>query len=259
MATLNNLLALKASRVANLDYTNAQAKRTTDLVTSGVVSQQAAEQATSAARSAEADQAAVEAQIRAQQTQLQYYRITAPTAGIVSDIPVKVGDFVTPGARLTTVVQDSALELNVQIPMELAARVSASSTIEVLDDSGVVTITAQVSFVAPNVDPETQLVLLKAIFDNNDSMRFAQYVRVRLVLGSHEGIRVPFTAVQRLAGATFVFLLEEKDGKKVGRQTSTLLGELEANAYEVKKGVGENARLIVTGVEKLFDGAEVTL
>ena len=39
---------------------------------------------------------AVEEQIRQQRVELGYYRVTAPTAGVVGDIPVRVGDRVTP-------------------------------------------------------------------------------------------------------------------------------------------------------------------
>jgi RND family efflux transporter MFP subunit len=258
-AALSNLQALQSSRAANLEYTKQQAERANDLGNSGVVSRQAVEQATAAALTAQADAQAVQAQVEAQRAQLQYYRVSAPTAGKVSDIPVKVGDFVTPGTRLTTVVQDDALELNVQIPIELATRVGEGAIIEVLDTEGELTVQSPVTFVSPNVDPDSQLVLLKSVFENKGRLRFAQYVKTRLVLGAKEGIAVPVTAIQRVAGATFAFVTGDRDGKRVAKQKEVTLGDITSNHYEVVKGLQAGETLITTGVEKLYDNAPIAI
>ena len=44
---------------------------------------------------AKADVASLEAQVKQERVQLQYFRVLAPTAGVVGDIPVHVGDRVT--------------------------------------------------------------------------------------------------------------------------------------------------------------------
>ena len=51
----------------------------------------------------EANLAALDAQVREEQVQLQYYRVTAPTAGIVGDIAVRDGDRVTTSTVITTI------------------------------------------------------------------------------------------------------------------------------------------------------------
>ena len=48
-----------------------------------------------------------------QQVQLRYFTVTAPTAGIVGDVPVRVGNQVTPQTVLTTIDQNETLELYV--------------------------------------------------------------------------------------------------------------------------------------------------
>ena len=49
-----------------------------------------------ALRTAEANLQALQAQVQQQQVQLRYFTVTAPTAGIVGDVPVRVGNQVTP-------------------------------------------------------------------------------------------------------------------------------------------------------------------
>ncbi len=52
--------------------------------------------------------------------QLRYFTVTAPTAGVIGDVPVRVGNQVTPQTVLTTIDQNDTLELNVQVPIERA-------------------------------------------------------------------------------------------------------------------------------------------
>ena len=54
------------------------------------------------------------------QVELQYYRVTAPTAGIVGDIPIRQGDRVTPATLITTIDQPEGLEAYVNVPLERA-------------------------------------------------------------------------------------------------------------------------------------------
>ena len=53
-----------------------------------------------------------------QQRELAYYNLTAPFAGIVGDIPVHIGDYVSPQTLLTTVDENAELEAYIYIPTE---------------------------------------------------------------------------------------------------------------------------------------------
>jgi multidrug efflux pump subunit AcrA (membrane-fusion protein) len=52
--------------------------------------------------------------VQQQEVQLRYFSVTAPTAGIVGDVPVRVGNQVSTQTMLTTIDQNETLELNVQ-------------------------------------------------------------------------------------------------------------------------------------------------
>ncbi len=57
------------------------------------------EQTDTAQRTAEANLKALQAQVQQQEVQLRFFTITAPTAGIVGDVPVRVGNQVTHADR----------------------------------------------------------------------------------------------------------------------------------------------------------------
>ena len=94
-ASVASLESLHASREADLQFARQQAERMKKLYDAGAVSQQEYEQAATAVQTTEAQLRAVDAQIREQRVELAYHNVTAPTAGIVGDIPVRVGDRVT--------------------------------------------------------------------------------------------------------------------------------------------------------------------
>ena len=104
-------------------FARQQLQRATELMAAGAISRQELEQAETALRTAEARLQSLQAQVQQQEVQLRYFTVTAPTAGVVGDVPVRVGNQVTPQTVLTTIDQNDTLELNVQVPVERARRV----------------------------------------------------------------------------------------------------------------------------------------
>jgi RND family efflux transporter MFP subunit len=119
-AGLATLESTRAAREADAIFARQQAERAKTLLGVGAVSQQEYEQALTLQKTAEAQLKAVEDQIKQLRTELGYYRVTAPTAGVVGDIPVRVGDRVTQSTELTTLEDNTGLELYVNVPVQEA-------------------------------------------------------------------------------------------------------------------------------------------
>ena len=77
----------RAAREADLALAKQQLERAAEAYEAGAVARAAVDEAEAAHKSAEAQLNALQSQIREDQVQLQYYRVTAPSAGIVGDIP----------------------------------------------------------------------------------------------------------------------------------------------------------------------------
>ncbi len=71
-----------------------------------------------------------------QQRQLSYYNLTAPFDGIVGDIPVHIGDYVSPQTLLTTVDENADLEAYIYIPTERAADIRMGLPVQIVTSSG---------------------------------------------------------------------------------------------------------------------------
>jgi RND family efflux transporter MFP subunit len=224
-----------------------------------VVSKQELDQAKSTLDSAQAQMESLDAQVSEQQVQLHYFRVVAPWAGIVGDIPVRVGDRVTSSTQLTTVDKPGSLEVYVYVPINHSAQLKPDLPVQVLDSEGKVLANSRISFISPEVDSTTQTVLVKArIANSNDALRQSQFIRARIVWGTHNNPELPILAVSRLAGQYFAFVAEPQNGGSyVARQKALTVGETVGNDYEVLAGIKPGDKIIVSGTQFLRDGVPV--
>jgi RND family efflux transporter MFP subunit len=256
-AALASLESTRGMRQAELEYARQEAARAKTLYAAGAVSQRELEQAETAMRTAEASVTATAEQIRQQETELAYYRVTAPTRGTVGDIPVRQGDRVTNATMLTTVDENDVLELYVSVPVQQARDLKPGVQVRILDERNQVVATNPITFVSPTVDP-TQTVLAKAtLVDGRGQFRSEQLVRVRLVWRSEPGLTVPLTSVVRINGQYFAYVVERQGEMSVARQKGVALGELVGNNYVLLSGLTAGDQLIVGGIQKIRDGAPV--
>jgi RND family efflux transporter MFP subunit len=257
-ATVKSQESSRAAQQANLDYAKQQYHRSQGLYAAGVVSRQDLDQAKSALDAAQAQMDSLDAQVREQEVQLHYYRVVAPWNGIVGDVPVHVGDRVTNTTQLTTVDKPGSLEVYVYVPIERSSQLKLNLPVQVLDSDGKVLADSRVTFVSPQVDNTTQTVLVKArIANSNDALRQSQFIRARVVWGTHQSPQVPILAVSRLAGQYFAFVAEPQNGGYVARQKPLKIGQTVGNDYEVQEGIKPGDRVIVSGTQFLLDGAPV--
>lgn len=259
-AALRSLESRRGALVAEVDLATQEAQRATALLEGGAVSRQYVDQAQARLATAEAQLAALDDQIREQRVQLRYFQVTAPVAGIVGDIPVRVGDRVTTSTAITTIDQLRGLEAHIAVPLERAPDLRVGLPVELLDSEGKVIARNPVTFVAPRVDESLQTVLAKSLLrDAPSALRVQQYVRARLVWQTRQGLSVPVVAVSRVSGQYFCFVAEPQGNGFVARQRPVRLGDIVGEDYVVLGGLKPGDRLIVSGIQKLGDGAPVRL
>jgi RND family efflux transporter MFP subunit len=256
-AAVSSQEAQRAALEATVAQARADYQRAQTLLQAGAISAQQAEQATTAVETAEATLRAQTAQIEENQVQLHYYTVTAPTAGIVGDVPVRVGNQVTSSTVLTSIDQNAKLEVYVQVPLERVPDLKLGLPLRVLGPDGAVITTAPISFISPRVDDMTQTVLAKAVITNPGSLRSLQLVRAQIVWKTSQGFLIPVLAVIRVNAQYFAFVAESKDGAVVARQRPIQVGPIVGNDYVLLGGIQANDRLVVSGVQKLADGAPI--
>ncbi|OKH14479.1 efflux transporter periplasmic adaptor subunit [Fischerella major NIES-592] len=284
-ATLRSLEADRQSFLADVQLRQQEYNRYASLASEGAVSQLTKEQYANQLAVAKAAFNANESKIKAQQAavaeaekslqqalantiqqkvQLQYYRVTAPFAGTVGNIPVKVGDFVNTSTQLATITQNQPLEINISVPIERASQLRNGTLVELLDAQGQTIGTSRVFFISPKANNENRMIQIKALYDNEKNLlRADEYVRARVIFSQRSGVVIPTTAVARIAGQNFVFVEQTQkspEGKTqlVAKQKRVELGNIKGNNYQVLEGLQPGERIIVSGLLNLRDGVPIT-
>jgi RND family efflux transporter MFP subunit len=258
-AAVSSQEAERASREENVAYARQQQQRATELFAVGAISKQELEQSQTALRTAEAALQSLQAQVQQQQVQLRYYTISAPTSGIVADVPARVGMQVSTSTVLTTIEQNDTLEVYVSVPVERAGDLKIGLPLKLMSgDGGDTLAVTTIGFISPSVDEATQSILVKGTVRNSDAkLRSSQFVRARIVWKTAEGLVVPVTAVARVNGQYFAFIAESADGKLVAHQRAIKVGSIVGDSYPVLEGIKSGEKVVISGSQKLVDGAPV--
>ena len=138
---------------------------------------------------------------------MQYYKVLAPFSGVVGDIPVKVGDYVTTSTQLANLTQNQPLEVRISVPLERGTQLHKGLAVDLLNEQGNIIGRSQVFFIAPIINNTFQSILAKALYDNSDGeLRSSQFIRARVIWNQHQGVLIPTTSISRIAGENFVFV-----------------------------------------------------
>ena len=258
-ATVKSQEDARAAQLAQVKWAQQNYDRINGLANAGVVSRQDLDQARAALDAAQAQLRSLGAQVSEQQVQLHYYRVVAPRAGIVGDVPVRVGDRVQTATMLTTVDRPGSLEAYIYVPVEKAAQLKMNLPVEIVDAAGKTLARNRITFISPQVDNATQTILAKAqISNSNDALRNAQFIRARVVWGSQDRPVVPVIAVSRIGGLYFVFVAEQGEkGGYVVHQKVLQVGQIVGNDYVVLDGIKAGDKVVVSGTQFLIDGIPV--
>lgn len=284
-AQLQAAEADRARFAADLELQQTEFNRTQTLVSEGAQSQQqldiarrdldtaraslaAADKQVSAARASvsQAQASVREAQSRVASTSvdLGFKQVASPIAGVVGDFPVKVGDYVTPQTTLTTITRNNELDMRISVPSNYSNRLRSGLAVQLIDPNTKQPLgSGSIYFISPRIDAGAQSILTKARFPNAEgNLRDGQYVQSRIVWNRTTGVLVPTTAITRVGGQAFVFVVDQKQSEsgetqQVVSQRPVKLGNLQGNSYVVLEGVKSGEKIATSNILKLTDGAPI--
>ena len=240
-ASVDSARATERQKKALYDYNTLEQERQKKLFDAGIISRDAYEQAEQSYQNTKADYQAAVATTKTQEEQLAYYSIRAPFDGVVGDVPVHVGDYVSSTTMLTTVDENKDLEAYVYVPTERAGQVKMGLEVDLTDIDGNVLEKSKIDFVSPEVDPTLQAILVKA----------------RVIWNTTPMAVVPVLAVTRQGGQSFVFVAQQQGGHWTAHQTVVTLGETVGNTYSVSSGLNAGDKVIVSSTQFLVNGMPV--
>ena len=182
--------------------------------------------------------------------------VRAPFAGVVAERLVSVGDYVTRGTKVATVMRVNPLRLELTVPAQFisAVAVGRQVTLEVDSYPGQ-TFTGQVRYVSPGVRADSRALVVEAVVPNgNGLLRPGLFVTARIEQGKPTpGVLVPTAAVVTASGTSRVFVVVDNHVEE--RIVTT--GQQVGDRVEATSGVTPADVVAVTNLAKLSDGTEI--
>ena len=257
-ATVDQQRSTEAQKKAVYEYNRLELDRQRGLYDGGVTSKQNYDYAIQSLDNSKADWDAAKASVTTQERQLAYYNLRAPFDGVVGDVPVHIGDYVSQLTLLTTVDENADLEAYIYIPTERASEIRMGLPVEIVTSTGELIEKSKIDFISQQVDNALQGVLVKApVHAPRDRFRHSQLVKARVVWSTAPAPTVPVLAVTRIGGQSFVYVVGSSDKGTVAKQRAVVLGDTVGNDYAVSAGLKPGDKVIVSGTQFLIDGAPV--
>jgi RND family efflux transporter MFP subunit len=245
----------EAQQKAAYEYNQSEVQRQRQLYEAGLISRQAYDQAVQSFQNASGAYHSSSAQTASERQQLAYYQIRAPFAGVIGDIPVHLGDYVTGSTALTTVDEGGELEAYIYIPTERASQIRMGLPVDLFGTDGRTLAHSTINFISPQVDNGLQSILAKAAVPRSaEVLRTAQLVKARVTWSTSPAPTVPVLAVTRVSGQAFVFVASPNGSGYVAHQVPVTLGDTIGNDYPVLSGLKQGDKVILSSIQYLQEG-----
>ena len=182
--------------------------------------------------------------------------IRAPFAGLVAERLVSVGDFVTRGAHVATVVRVDPLRVELTVPEQGISLVQPGQLVRLTVDAYPgQTFTAKVRFISPALRADQRALTVEAIAPNSDGrLKPGLFATASIQQPqSAPALLVPATAIETISGTGRVYVVK---GDKVEERIVTT-GETVGQQTEVTSGLAAGDVVASAPKGRLTDGAPV--
>ena len=238
--------AQSALNVASKDY-----ERQKQLFQKQYISQSALDRAQAQWQATQAQVRALQAQAGVAKTQSGFFAINAPYAGVISEVPVALGDMAMPGRALVTMHDPSELRVTAAVPQSVIAGLSDTSAVQ-FELPGLASGLLRPTRVQvlPVVDAATHTAQVRLGLPSGiKGVAPGAFARIWLPLGPAKGATpkgerfyVPASAVVRRSEMTGLYVVNPQ-GLALLRQVR--LGSKKGDLVEILSGVSKGDRVAV--------------
>lgn len=202
---------------------------------------------------ADAAYGAAVASLNLARAQLSSATVRAPFAGRIAEIPVSLGEFVSPGMAIANLYDDQRLEVEVAVGERDLQFVRPGADVRVTPEalSGR-TLRGAVRIVLPAADPASRTAKARIrLIDPPAGLLPGTFVRAAVVVERHSGVLlIPRQALR--AGGDVVVIVGG-----IARMRPVTTGLQQGSLVEVAAGLREGELVVVLGPESLQDGQPV--
>lgn len=264
-STMRQEEANLANARAQLETAEASRKRQVALLSSRASSQATLDSAQQSAVSARANVTQAEANLRKAQDQLDNARIYAEFPGVVTATGAEQGELVAAGQTVVTVARTDVREAVIDVREDSVSGLAIGDAFQIaLQQSPSIQVSGQIREIAPQADAVTRTRRVRILLtDPPESFRLGATITAKSVQGRVGRIRIPASAILKVDGHSYVWLVEpEADGSAHAvtlHEVSPLPAMADATHVEIRSGLQQGQRVVTAGIHSLSDGQQVRL
>ena len=235
---------------------------------SGVIGDFELQSATNSYESAKAGLAQAQAGLASAKEMLSFCYVKSPAAGVVGTLPYKVGTLVNTASVLTTVSNNSSMEVYFSLTEKDAlamsqtaggqnAAISALPNVQLqLADGTIYNHDGKVTKMSGVIDASTGSVQVIALFPNPEKvLKSGGSGAIIIPKSNSEAIIIPQSCVSEVQNKKFVYILGKDN--KVKYTEIKVDPQNDGNNYIVTDGLKVGDKYITNGITKLSDGMEI--
>lgn len=184
--------------------------------------------------------------------------LTSPVSGVVTARNYDPGDM-TGALPILTVAQVNPLKIVINVSESEFSHVKKGMPAKVtIDTYGDETFEGHVTMISPTVDTQSRTFGVEITVNNSDNRILpGMFGRVTLNFGNERHVVVPDRAVVKQSGSADHYVYTYANGKVSYNKVE--LGQRLGNKYEIISGVEPGSDVVISGQNKLSNGAEVTV
>jgi membrane fusion protein (multidrug efflux system) len=247
-------IALLEEEQSRVDEAQRQVDRFKPLISRGSVSELTYDQSVGAL-------SAAKARLRAVQSRIDQRKIVAPFDGVVGLRNTSVGALLQPGSVVTTIDDDSVMNLDFAVPevflQSLVPGLKISATTSAFPDR---TYIGEVASVSTRVDPITRSIVVRARIDNADrSLKPGLLMRVTLKRSPRQANVLQEEGIIADGRRNFVLVAVEKDGQMIAQRREVQIGARRKGEVEILEGLVSGDLVVTHGTLKARDGSALNV
>ena len=246
-----------ACNTAKLSYENAQ-----KLFENKVIGDFELQSATNSYESAKAALSLAEAGLASAKEMLSFCYVKSPAAGVVGTLPYKKGTLVNTATVLTTVSNNSSMEVYFSLTEKDALNMTQASLGEFpsvqlqLADGTIYNHEGKVTKMSGVIDAATGSVQVIALFPNPERMlKSGGSGSIIIPKSNSSAIIIPQSCVSEVQNKKFVYILDKDN--KVKYTEIKVDPQNDGNNYIVTDGLKVGDKYVTNGITKLTDGMEI--
>ena len=241
-----------------LGLARREVERTEKLVNAGAIAARDLDQVRSNVTAVEAQLADAKARLASAERQLGDAVIHSPISGIVSKKSVNVGDVVSVGTELFTVIDPSSMRLEASVPSEDLSQLRLGAPVEFTVRGYDQTFAGKIERIAPQADATTrQVPIFVAIPNVGGRLVAGLFAEGRVVAEKATGLVVPVNAVNTTTQAPWA--LRVTNGKTERVNVTLGLRDPRTERVLVGSGLSANDTLLRGASQGITPGTAVQL